>query len=383
MTIHSARERLAKVWRYLWLYGPARTRAKIEAAFHMKRRFDRIPPSHPPRAGQHVGIIGCGTYAYAIIAWNLWRLRGPVIRTVMDVDVHRAASLGTRYGAAVWTNDARRVIDDPEIDLVFIASDHASHAPYAVEALARGKHVHLEKPHVVNAAQLDALCEALQRSSSRLHIGFNRPHAPLFHTLERAVRAEAGPTTVSCFVVGHVLEQSHWYLDPRQGGRSLGNLCHWTDLIERLCPAENRRPVLLRPLPSTDPTRQLGVGIGYEDVSASVTMSALGPTFEGVRESLRLQRGRLIAALDDFQTLRLDHDTATRRAVSRLRDAGHSAMIGCSLDMARRGGFSGDSIQEVVESGRLMLATQRALDTQRDVWLQAWDDTRPPSEGLT
>ena len=60
----------------------------------------------------------------------------------MDLEPARARSLVNRYKAAYATTDAQEIIDDPKIDLVFVASNHASHAPYAVAALDAGKDVH-------------------------------------------------------------------------------------------------------------------------------------------------------------------------------------------------------------------------------------------------
>ena len=105
---------------------------------------------------------------------------GPVLRGVMDVDAHRAASLFERYRADYHTTDAAEVLSDPEIDLVYIASNHASHAEYAITAIEAGKAVHIEKPHVVSANQLRRLLAAAAGADDpRIRLGFNRPLSPL------------------------------------------------------------------------------------------------------------------------------------------------------------------------------------------------------------
>ena len=57
----------------------------------------------------------------------------------------------------------RDIIDDPQIDLIYIASNHYTHAEYAIEALNKGKSVHIEKPHVVNESQLDRLIACYEK----------------------------------------------------------------------------------------------------------------------------------------------------------------------------------------------------------------------------
>ena len=69
-----------------------------------------------------------------------------------------------RYRADYYTTNADDVINDPHIDLIYIVSNHASHAEYAIAAIKQGKAVHIEKPHVVNEDQLDsAMCRHSMR----------------------------------------------------------------------------------------------------------------------------------------------------------------------------------------------------------------------------
>ena len=137
----------------------------VRGQFHHRARYDPLPARRRvPEAAGHVGIIGCGNYAFTTIAYYLRKEKGRVLRGVMDIDPHRAASLFERYGAAYHTTDAADVLSDPEIDLVYIASNHASHADYAVAAIVAGKAVHIEKPHVVDRAQLGRLMAAAERA---------------------------------------------------------------------------------------------------------------------------------------------------------------------------------------------------------------------------
>ena len=50
----------------------------------------------------------------------------------MDVDIHKAASLYEQFGLRYYSDDAEEIIADPAIDLIYIASNHASHAEYAI-----------------------------------------------------------------------------------------------------------------------------------------------------------------------------------------------------------------------------------------------------------
>ncbi len=52
--------------------------------------------------------------------------------------------------------------------MIYIASNHASHAEYAIQALNTGKNVHIEKPHVVTEDQLERLCLAMSERKGKV-----------------------------------------------------------------------------------------------------------------------------------------------------------------------------------------------------------------------
>jgi predicted dehydrogenase len=358
--------RVRKVARYLRLYGPSRTLVKVEAQYHMRgRRLPRPRPAPDPRA--HVGIIGCGNFAFSTIAHVLERRAGREIRGTMDIAPQRAESLAARYGAHYATADAERVIADPAIDLVYIASNHASHADYAVRALDAGKSVHIEKPHAVSEAQLVALREAMARSRGRVRLGFNRPVSPLARELSELVTGQPGPINASWFVVGYRLPPGHWYLDPSEGGRVLGNLCHWTDFAYHLIPPQSRYPIEIRPVRNDE---DVVVALRFGDGSTvTIAFAASGDAFEGVREHLGLQRGDLLAELADFKELRTSVGARRRRRVLRRRDHGHDEAVMRSYRMSDRAGAAplGESAAYVWQTGELALRTKEALDTDARV----------------
>jgi predicted dehydrogenase len=246
-TTESLNFRLKKAVRYIRLYGPARTLVKIRGQYHMKRRFGELPTLGSAPRGAHVGLIGCGNFAFSNIAYYLTKYYGPVLRGCMDVDIHRSASLAQRYGLAYYTDGVDKIFDDPLIDLVYVASNHASHADYAVKAIEAGKAVHIEKPHIVNACQLDRLCDAMRQHQGRVTLGFNRPHSRIGRTIAESLHSQTGAAMLNWFVAGHAIDPDHWYFHEAEGGRVLGNLCHWTDFVYQMVQPESRHPIRINP----------------------------------------------------------------------------------------------------------------------------------------
>lgn len=367
--------KVRKALRYTQLYGPLRTLAKIRAQYHMGRQFATLPELKAPiGVRQHVGIIGCGNFSFSAIAYYLKKNFGSVIRGTMDRRLERAASLGLTYGAQYYTDDARRILEDPEIDLVFIASNHASHAEYAIEALKRGKSVHIEKPHVVTEDQLERLCTAMGESNGAVTLGFNRPLGRLGREIKRVLDAQAGPAVMNWFVAGHAIDPDHWYFHPDEGGRVLGNLCHWTDFIYQMVPPESRYPIRINPTRWEKSDCDIAVSYLFGDGTVgAITFSAKGHTFEGVRERFSAHRGDALISLDDFKTLVIE--VIERKRIIRLpyRDHGHEEAILRSYAAAKLEDPSKQcSISYVWETGQLFLKTREALETNRPVVVQPW-----------
>jgi len=353
--------KLKKTARYIRLYGVQRTLMKVKGQYHMKKKFAALPAIPSPLAGGgHVGLIGCGNYAFTTIAYYLQKVRGRVMRAAMDIDVNKAASLCRTFDLRYYTDNAQALIDDPAIDLVFIASNHASHAEYAIRCIRAGKHVHIEKPHVVSDDQLERLVAAMREHPNvNVYLGFNRPRSQLFTELQGALQKQSGPLMINWFLAGHEIPDDHWYFDEKEGGRVLGNLCHWTDLTLRLVGMENAFPCTIVPATPAASKSDYVVSLIFADRScASITFSAKGHTFEGVREVLNVHKGNLLANLSDFHSLTIDEiDRKTIRR-SLYRDHGHGANVFNSEK-----NFKSEAVSYVQATARLFLEIRKAIDS--------------------
>jgi len=251
------------------------------------------------------------------------------------------------------------VISDDNIDLVYVASNHASHATYAIDCIGAGKHVHIEMPHVVSQSQLNALELAMSANpDARVFLGFNRPRSRLFQVLKEHLDRESGPAMINWFIAGHAIPDGHWYFDQSEGGRVLGNLCHWTDLTLRIVGLEHACPCEIVPL-GRGSKSDFAVSIQFADSScASITFSAKGHTFDGVREVLNIHKGNLIGNLTDFHSLELDVGPKKIALKPLFRDHGHRANVINSLT-----NMQGESPAYVLGTARLFLAVKDALDT--------------------
>jgi predicted dehydrogenase len=372
--------RLRKVARYCQLYGWSRTLMKVRGQYHMKRKFQTPPRvDRSMRETQTVGIVGCGNFAYSNIAYYLTRKRGRVIRGCMDRNLDRAASLCLDFRAGYYTDDFSRIAEDPAIGLVYIASNHASHAEYAITALEHGKSVHIEKPHIVSHDQLLRLCRAISMGRGNVNLGFNRPHSPLGAAIRRELSRETGPVVMNWFVAGHEIPADHWYFRAEEGGRVLGNLCHWIDFMLHMIPRERRYPIRIIPSRANVSDCNIAVTYVFGDGSiGAITFSSMGHTFEGVRERFALHCGDLMIRLDDFHELIVERGARKSSLRSLFRDHGHESAILSSFDAARVSGQNdpASALAYVWESGELFLTTKDALDNNRSMVVEAFSPRR-------
>jgi len=362
--------KVRKVLRYLRLYGPQRTLAKVHGQIHMNRVFESLPsPNRQARAGQTIGLIGCGNYPYTTIAYYLNRRAGRVIRGVMDIDINKAASLYERYKAAYYTDDPQAVVNDDAVDLVYIASNHASHAEYAIAALDKGKNAYIEKPHVVSEDQLTRLVDAMRRSRGRVFLGFNRPGSRFGTIIADYLGRESGAAMYNWFVAGHAIDPDHWYFRPEEGGRVLGNLCHWIDFILTLA-GQDMYPIEVNPTRAAGSDCDIAVTYKFADGTiAAITFSAKGHTFEGVKERFAAHKGNCLIEMDDFHTLRVEVGEKVRNYRNIFRDHGHENNI-VSAYRNVKGALPYDRerrIAQIWNSGMLFLKTKEALDSDTRV----------------
>ena len=119
-----------------------------------------------------VGFIGCGRIA-DLHARGYEGNPEARLHAVCDVDADTAASARQRWGAEVAYTDHRELLADPRVDAVEILTPHHLHEPLILEALARGKHVSVQKPMTISLASADRVLAAAARSDRVFRVADN------------------------------------------------------------------------------------------------------------------------------------------------------------------------------------------------------------------
>ncbi len=116
------------------------------------------------------GIIGCGVIAPTHIE-GYQALPGVSVTHLCDLIGERADKLGEKYHIARRSTDYHELLADPEITLVSVCTDHASHARIVIDALEAGKHVICEKALGRTFDDLEAMTAAARRHPELVSAG--------------------------------------------------------------------------------------------------------------------------------------------------------------------------------------------------------------------
>ncbi len=185
-----------------------------------------------------IALIGAGNLARWAHLPNIKKISNSSLRAIHSNNGVRGKSYGARFGAAYCTTDYKQILNDPEVNLVFITSRNQHHGPQALEALRAGKHVFVEKPMAITEEECRDLVHASRETGCHLTVGFNRRFAPFYKPLKAQLTKRNGPAVVSCRVNSPGISGAYWMADPAIGGAILGEACHFVDLMYWLLDSE-------------------------------------------------------------------------------------------------------------------------------------------------
>lgn len=229
-----------------------------------------------------VGVIGAGNYAKATLLPALSRTTARLV-AVADINGMAAAHAARKFGAEKAVSDYQLILDDPDIQAVFVLVGHHLHSCFITEVLAAGKHVFVEKPLAINEGQLDKVIAAYEKqgldshsptnafedrlrgndSGKMIMVGFNRRFSPHTVKIRELFASRTAPLTMTMTVNAGFIPPEHWTQDPeRGGGRIIGEGCHFIDLLSFL----TNSPV------TSVSARMVGGGASVQDDKMSILL---------------------------------------------------------------------------------------------------------------
>lgn len=187
------------------------------------------------------GIIGVGNVTEVKSGPALYKASHSTVVNVMRRTAGLAEDYARRHNVPRWTTDADALINDPEVDAVYIATPPDTHLHYTLKVAAAGKPVYVEKPMARTHDECQRMIRACQDAGVPLFVAYYRRRLPRFeqarHLIQRGALGEIRAVRLTLtYRTPDDLDPARlpWRFDPMQAGGGLlldvgSHMLDWLD----------------------------------------------------------------------------------------------------------------------------------------------------------
>lgn len=162
------------------------------------------------------GFIGCGEVTEKKSGPAFSLIDGSEVEAVMSRNADKAHSYAERHGVRKWYTDAQALIDDPDVNAIYIATPPSSHATFAIMAMHAGKPVYVEKPLAASYDDCIRVNGISERTGVPCFVAYYRRYLPYFDKVRRIINDG---------LIGKVINvQIHFAVPPRELDYTRDNL---------------------------------------------------------------------------------------------------------------------------------------------------------------
>ena len=311
-----------------------------------------------------LGVIGAGGYVPAMLLphFKAAEVNFKSIATASGVSAH---DVGKRFGFQYAVSNVEEVLDDSHINLVVIGTRHDSHAELARKALLANKHVFVEKPLALNDEELEGVLNAASASAGLLMVGFNRRFSPLALQARDFFAGRSGPLSISYRVNAGRVPNEHWIQDEQQGGRIVGEVCHFIDFLTFLTGARPTSVFAEAISAKSDKivnADSVFITLKFEDGSnGTIAYLAEGDRALAKERVEILGEGKSLV-LDDYRSVTTYRDGREKQVSLKAQDKGQKDQV-TAVCAAVLSGEAPISLDDLASTSR---ATFRILDSLRE-----------------
>lgn len=133
------------------------------------------------------GIIGCGNVTEIKSGPAFNKVDNSLLYGVMRRSADKSADYASRHRVPVWYSDANELINDPNINAIYIATPPKFHEMYAIAAMEKGKAVYVEKPVTLLVDSCKRMIDAVKINNGKLSVAHYRRALPMFLKVKEMV----------------------------------------------------------------------------------------------------------------------------------------------------------------------------------------------------
>ncbi len=304
----------------------------------------------------NIGLIGAGSFGQNFL---LPAMKGNAnFVGVATSRPNNAKNIAKKYNFNYCTCNGDDLIADNNINTIFIATRHDSHAQFVLKAMDADKNVFVEKPLCLTPLELELIKEKYEAKKLHLMVGFNRRFSPFVQKI-KTIFNKNQPLAINYRINAGIIPTDHWVHDPIiGGGRIIGEVCHFIDLAMYI----SGSPIISVSANTMDESSNLNdtliISLKFENGSvANICYFSNGNKLVN-KEYLEVFGSGIVCTVNDFKTLTVYGKTLKTEKIN--LDKGHNAEIKAYLSAIRNGKNTPIPFKEIYNT---TLATFKVLES--------------------
>lgn len=137
------------------------------------------------------GIIGCGDVTEVKSGPAFNKVPNSKLVAVMRRNEAKAKDYAQRHGVEKWYSNADDLINDNDVNAIYIATPPLNHEEYAIKAMLAGKPVYVEKPMAIDAGAAERIEKAAKETGVKISVAHYRRQQPLFLKVKELLQQKA------------------------------------------------------------------------------------------------------------------------------------------------------------------------------------------------
>lgn len=311
-----------------------------------------------------IGFIGAGSFAQSSLIPHLKKLNVSLVN-VCTTDGLTASNVANKFGFERFTTNPQDILKDSRINVVFIATRHDSHAKYVIEALKTGKKVFVEKPLAIYYDELKSIID-LEVDEKFLLVGFNRRFATSIKDIKNFF--PAGPFNFLYRINAGKIPLNHWTQFEEQGGRIIGEVCHFIDTLSFLCDSNPKKVFAQSISDRIDNTKEsdtLSILLKFDDGSIGTIVYQANGDSSIPKEYLEVSALQKTAILKNFESV--DFYSGGKRKTKSYSGKGHKEEVEEFIKAIRQGNKSPIELNSIYLTTQTTFAIVESLMTGKPV----------------
>jgi predicted dehydrogenase/threonine dehydrogenase-like Zn-dependent dehydrogenase len=317
-----------------------------------------------------IGIIGAGNFTKMTVMPAL-KGSGAFYKYISSAGGLTAKSLANKYGFEFSTTDYKEIINDNDVDLVFITTRHNEHANMVSETLQSGKNVFVEKPLALNLIELNQVIDSYKSAPNSvcLNVGFNRRFSPFIQKMKQLLGKTPSAMNIIATMNAGFIPTDVWVQDMKVGGgRIVGEACHFIDLMIYLTGSQVKE-VMMSAL-GTNPTENTDnaiITLKFENGSQGVINYFSNGSKAYSKERVEVYTQGRILVLDNFRKLE-GYGFSGFSSFSGKIDKGHKEQFKRLIKSVQSGSEALIGFEEIVNTSKASFAAIESLQTKN--WIK-------------